>query len=284
MDLQDQEMDLQSYPDLKQSFLLFFILLLLMIIVSVAFAVVILIVMTKTGYDLRAYVWFRSILLVISYSIPIGFVIWYGVRKKRKNDGANLLFSLKVPGSGVFVLMSISAIMIIIISDAIVSLIPMPDFIVDLFMEMFRESTIFTYALIVLIGPILEELLFRGIILDGLLGNLNPRKAILWSSFLFAFIHLNPWQFVYAFALGGLMGWIYYRTFSILSCIYIHVFANLTALILNKIIISQNLEYMTSIDILGNVRNYVLLLVTCAIILYISIRALKKMLPHKFEK
>ncbi len=41
---------------------------------------------------------------------------------------------------------------------------------------------------ITLIGPIIEEILFRGIILNGLLKKYSPAKAILFSSLLFSLI------------------------------------------------------------------------------------------------
>ncbi len=37
-------------------------------------------------------------------------------------------------------------------------------------------------------GPMLEEVLFRGIILDGFLKRYQPGKAIFWSAFLFGLI------------------------------------------------------------------------------------------------
>ena len=57
---------------------------------------------------------------------------------------------------------------------------------------------------ITLLGPILEELLFRGGATKALLERYSPRKAIFLSALLFGVFHLNPAQIVAAF-FGGLL-------------------------------------------------------------------------------
>jgi uncharacterized protein len=76
-------------------------------------------------------------------------------------------------------------------------------------------------------APLLEEILFRGILLRGLLNQgKNPWMAILFTSFLFGLVHANPWQFVSGLFLGLTMGYIYYRTHSLLTTIFIHALNN----------------------------------------------------------
>ena len=70
-------------------------------------------------------------------------------------------------------------------------------------------------VLAVVIAPITEEILFRGIILRGLLGRWNEWAAIFVSAALFALMHFNPAQAPIAFALGTVLGWVYVRTRSI---------------------------------------------------------------------
>lgn len=82
----------------------------------------------------------------------------------------------------------------------------------------------------IILAPIIEEFIFRGVLLDGLLKKHSPWKSIFFSAFLFAIIHLNPWQFVVALVLGVLTGWIYYRTHNLLLCILIHMANNAFAL------------------------------------------------------
>lgn len=75
-------------------------------------------------------------------------------------------------------------------------------------------------------GPIIEELVFRGAIVRALLKKYNPTKAIIISALIFGVIHINPVQVITATLIGLLLGWIYYKTASLIPCILIHILNN----------------------------------------------------------
>ena len=81
-------------------------------------------------------------------------------------------------------------------------------------------------------APIGEEIGFRGILLGGLLKTrCRPWIAILISALVFASFHGFGAQFVTAMLFGILVGWLYWRTGSIIPGIIIHVANNsLTAI------------------------------------------------------
>ena len=81
-------------------------------------------------------------------------------------------------------------------------------------------------------GPIMEEICFRGLILEGLLKTrCRPWLAILISALLFALLHGLGANFVTAMLFGILVGWLYWRTGSIIPGIIIHITNNsLTAI------------------------------------------------------
>ena len=85
-------------------------------------------------------------------------------------------------------------------------------------------------------GPLIEEICFRGIVLDGLLKTrCRPWLAILFSSLLFALLHGLGANFVTALLFGILAGWLYWRTGSIIPGLIIHVTNNsLTAIDLSN--------------------------------------------------
>ena len=85
---------------------------------------------------------------------------------------------------------------------------------------------------IVLVGPVFEELLFRGAIVDALSRDYRPVTVILLSAFLFAVCHLNPAQMIPAFLIGILLAWSYYHTRSLIPCIVMHVANNSLSLYL----------------------------------------------------
>lgn len=81
-------------------------------------------------------------------------------------------------------------------------------------------------ACVAILGPILEELLFRGAITKVLLKKYNPLTAILVSGLIFGIFHVNPAQVVGAILIGFVLAWIYYRTHSLIPCILIHIMNN----------------------------------------------------------
>lgn len=86
---------------------------------------------------------------------------------------------------------------------------------------------------IAVLGPILEELLFRGAITKVLLKKYSPVKAILISGLIFGIFHINPVQVVGACLSGFLFAWLYYRTGSLIACILIHILNNSLSVYLN---------------------------------------------------
>ena len=79
------------------------------------------------------------------------------------------------------------------------------------------------YVVIGLMAPFVEELVFRGAILRSLMKwNDNQWVCISISAALFALIHMNPAQIPHAFFIGWLLGWMYYRTGSILPGVVYH--------------------------------------------------------------
>ena len=87
---------------------------------------------------------------------------------------------------------------------------------------------------ICLIGPFLEEVVFRGAILRRLLEKRwQPWLAILVSAVFFAAAHGNFTQGLTAIMIGMFMGWVYYRTRSIWPCVFIHALNNTTACVLS---------------------------------------------------
>ncbi|MBO6137945.1 MAG: CPBP family intramembrane metalloprotease [Lachnospiraceae bacterium] len=78
----------------------------------------------------------------------------------------------------------------------------------------------------VILAPVVEELVFRKLIIDRTL-ILGDRTAIFISALCFGLFHGNLSQFIYAFMLGMIFGYIYIRTGNILITIGLHGMMNL---------------------------------------------------------
>ena len=107
----------------------------------------------------------------------------------------------------------------------------MPEFMQKIFLEFANQNGVFSFIAIVIAAPVIEELIFRGIILNGLLRRYSPVRSIILSSILFGIVHLNPWQFVSALIIGIFSGWVYYRTRKLSLSILIHLVNNLVAFV-----------------------------------------------------
>lgn len=85
---------------------------------------------------------------------------------------------------------------------------------------------------IVIMAPIVEELLFRGAIQGHLLRQWkHPAWAIVLSSLIFGLVHGNWVQAPFAFVTGLALGWMYYRTGSLLPGMLMHFVNNGTAVL-----------------------------------------------------
>ena len=85
---------------------------------------------------------------------------------------------------------------------------------------------------VAIVTPIVEELMFRGYILDAINRKHSDWTAIIWSSILFGLIHIDSFVVGQAFMGGIIYGWIRVRTGSLLPSIAGHMMWNMLALML----------------------------------------------------
>jgi membrane protease YdiL (CAAX protease family) len=120
---------------------------------------------------------------------------------------------------------------------------PPPPFFLHLMEQIGEPSSaserLLTLLLAGVMGPVAEELLFRGLILHGLAGRYGERTGIIVSAMLFSVYHLNPWQGVAALQLGLLLGWLTCRSGRIGYAIALHCGNNLIALLVVGLIPDQ---------------------------------------------
>ena len=141
--------------------------------------------------------------------------------------------------------------------------IPMPVFMKKIFLQAFH-SGLPSFLLTVVIGPVYEEWLCRGIILKGLLRRYSPLKAIVWSAVIFAVMHLNPWQAVSAFFIALAIGWIYWHTRSLWCCIFMHAINNAMGFLMLFLLPDTPIDTDLS-DIAGGYYIYAVALLVCAL-------------------
>jgi membrane protease YdiL (CAAX protease family) len=89
---------------------------------------------------------------------------------------------------------------------------------------------IVTFAFVVILMPVLEELLFRRILCAKLLP-LGEGYAIVLSGAVFGLIHGNVYQFAYGFLVGALFAFIYIKTGKLIYSIIYHMVINFLGMI-----------------------------------------------------
>ena len=91
------------------------------------------------------------------------------------------------------------------------------------------SDTVITVVYAICLGPILEELVFRGVVFSFLeKSNIKPVFTILITAVLFGFVHMNIVQGLYAAALGIFLGFMRYKYRSIMITILAHIVLNAT--------------------------------------------------------
>ena len=232
------------YPNIKQAIGI----LLLFIFLSMIFGLI-----TSLG-SLVENGLLQNITLLLSYTLAAGgTVIIIARMKKTQNPNAPVFLNYK-PKIKTFVVTIVLTFAVIIVTEPLTSLVPMPDNMKELFETLFRP-TIPAFITAVIVAPVLEELIFRGIILEGFLKNYSPVKSILLVSLLFGLSHLNIWQFIGAFVIGAFISWIYWKTRSIGLSIAVHMTNNLIGF-LAMLFSSESFAETTISDFTGNIEMY----------------------------
>ncbi len=84
---------------------------------------------------------------------------------------------------------------------------------------------VMTFLIPVVIGPIVEELIFRKLLIDRI-RRFGEWNAVLFSALAFGLFHMNLPQFCYAVSVGLMLGYVYVKTGKILYTIIMHILLN----------------------------------------------------------
>lgn len=187
-----------------------------------------------------------AVIIFIIYGITILLYAW--IRNKRNWP---FDFSFRLPS-----IRSISYSMLFIVTLILAIKHPL-NYVINLSLQNKNEATamelfsVFSFGA-VFIGPIVEELIFRGIILNGLRDKYGSNLALIISSVLFAIIHVQPAQVITALLMGLVFGHIFIKTNSLGLVILLHSIANLTSILIGEfLIINPSIENLESYMIYG---------------------------------
>jgi CAAX protease family protein len=130
-----------------------------------------------------------------------------------------LLLPLAVASFGILILASE-------LGNILNAIKPIPSEYIDVINELFSQNVWGVLIAVAVATPIIEELVFRGVILEGLRTRYPARTAVIVSAVLFGLMHGIPWAMVNAFLLGLFLGWLMVKTGSLQLCIVAHALYN----------------------------------------------------------
>ena len=131
------------------------------------------------------------------------------------------------------------------------------------------------YLAIGLLAPLSEEIVLRGAVLRSLLNKpllagrserANAWTAIAISALFFALIHFNPAQMPHAFTIGLLLGWMYWRTGSILPGVAYHWANNSMAYLIYNIYPDPDIKL---VDVFKGSEQHVLMAVGFSLLILV---------------
>ena len=114
--------------------------------------------------------------------------------------------------------------------------LPVPDDLRRMFLGILQAEGLGQFfqraALLSLMAPVTEELMFRGVIMFGLIRTYGGSRGVVLSSVCFGVFHLIPWQAAGATLIGILLGVMVYRTGSLFAGMAMHAIWNFLPLLL----------------------------------------------------
>jgi len=173
-----------------------------------------------------------TLLAMLISTVFIGIPVIFYLRFTRKSLRKNLRINAISRNTLISIIfLSVGFIILVDELDRIVyTFFGLPDFLEEL-VEQLKitsfKSGLLILAATTLVAPIVEEMLFRGYlqkILEDYWRDIT--KAILVTSIFFAMIHLNPYWIVQIYLLGLVLGYLAWRTNSIIPSIIMHSLNN----------------------------------------------------------
>ncbi len=112
--------------------------------------------------------------------------------------------------------------------------------------QLLGGNTLVVFLSVAVAAPLIEEVIFRGLIFKELRKNMSIKWAILIQAILFGLYHMQLVQGIYSFLMGILFGLVCVWLKSIWPAVILHLFNNLTSVILSKM---NNLDVLEALEI-----------------------------------
>ena len=116
-----------------------------------------------------------------------------------------------------------------VLSFVVSQLGPQPEGVREVTQGLRGVQALLTLAVLGLLAPVAEELVFRGLLYGWLAGRWSNLVAFILSSLAFAAAHTEPLHILMVLPLGFWFGWLRWRTGSLVTTIVAHIINNTIA-------------------------------------------------------
>lgn len=209
----------------------------------------------------------QAVLYFVSMSVALIGVLYY--RRLRGGRGAWVRCSLRGFNPALLLWAFVLIVAVGVVIEPLLRLLP------AVHLDVGRGA--WTILMLVVMAPIFEELLCRGVVLGSLRARYGVTVAWLASSIFFGVMHIQPAQVISASVIGLILGFVYLSTESIWSVMILHALNNAVAYLL----LMAGYEQTLLIDLVESrtlyVVIYIVALALSAISGFMMVRALRKM-------
>ncbi|WP_300797264.1 CPBP family intramembrane glutamic endopeptidase [uncultured Alistipes sp.] len=146
---------------------------------------------------------------------------------------------------------------------------------------------IWSVVTLVVLAPLFEEVIFRGVLLDSMRARYGVVVAWLLSSLMFGAVHGHPTVIVNAVFMGLILGFVYIASDSLWSTIFLHAINNGIAYMLMAVGLGEGML----VDLIENRTLYLIVYAVAALVFlfsgFMTVRTLRRMRreeQHRGEK
>lgn len=177
-----------------------------------------------------------KVLLAVGEMVLLALPVFYLLRRK-----LSLPLNLRlhpVPGNIVWLSVPVSLCMIVLIDevDRLVRLVlPLPEEIASeigktMLIDNGLDFILVTFSAVIL-AAVVEEAIFRGMLQQSVEKHVDVTKGVIYSSIAWALVHGNHYMMLQIFLFGFFLGWLAWRTNSIIPSLIAHGLNNAIAIL-----------------------------------------------------
>ncbi len=177
----------------------------------------------------------RAGVLGLYYGVQVAVLAWL---VKRRGGAPRAAVGLEPPGEGIAGIAR-SAVLVLaglVLTRSVASVYAyatgalglMPDATVDLpgLFGADAMGLVLAIGMLVVVGPLVEEVVFRAALLEGLAARFGTWPGVIAQAALFAAFHRSVWLLFPTFVLGIVLGWLVSRRGSLVPAIALHALYN----------------------------------------------------------